>query len=268
MEELDRSAHELLREYRVGAGLDAPARARVWQRLEDSIEACPLADVPPARRPRDRKVIAVLVGSLAAALLLFVCDRRGLREAGRGTDAEAAAYAAERAAGEARERGSSNRPAQEEAGPTPAATDTEAAAPAPAAPADDDGAARLRGGRGGPRARGAAESPDRKDMPEETGPRGQSGLAAEMALLRRARAALDGGDPGAALHDLAAHERAFAAGQMLQDRLLLRMEALCALGKGRQARAEAAVFLRTYPESTHTARVQTICPESPNGVTD
>ncbi|MFY0534707.1 hypothetical protein [Nannocystis pusilla] len=105
-------------------------------------------------------------------------------------------------------------------------------------------------------------------MSQETGPSSQTGLAAEMELLRRARATLDGGDAGAALQDLAAHERAFAAGQMLQDRLLLRMEALCALGKGRQARAEAAVFLRTYPGSTHTARVQTICPESPNVVTD
>ncbi|MCY1059338.1 hypothetical protein [Nannocystis sp. SCPEA4] len=266
MEELDRSAQELLREYRAGAGLDAPARARVWQRLEGSIETCPIEQVPTARRPRDRAVVAVLFASLAAALVLLVCERRGLREAGRGGDADAAAYdAATGAAGEARERGPSRPAAAEGLEPDPPATALEAATAAP----KDGGAARLREARKGQRARPrGAESQDREDMSEKTSDPSPTGLAAEMELLRRARAALDRGDAGAALQDLAAHERAFAAGQMLQDRLLLRMEALCALGKGRQARAEAAVFLRTYPGSTHTTRVQTICPESPNGVTD
>ncbi|MDC0672304.1 hypothetical protein [Nannocystis radixulma] len=270
MEELDRSAHELLREYRAGAGLDAPARARVWQRLEGSIETCPIEQVPTVRRPRDRAVVAVLFASLAAAFVVLVCDRRGLREAGRGGDADAAAYdAATGAAGEARERGPSPPAAAEGIEPDPPATALEAVTVAPVAPAEDGGAVRLRGARTGQHARPRrAESQDREDMSEKTSDPGPTGLAAEMELLRRARAALDRGDAGAALQDLAAHERAFAAGQMLQDRLLLRMEALCALGKGRQARAEAAVFLRTYPGSTHTTRVQTICPESPNGVTD
>lgn len=213
------------------------------------------AGTPPAR--------AAGRGDLAAGV-----RSTGLLASGRGDDAEAAAYAAS-GAGEARELGRSNRPRAEAAGTTPPAPELEAATAAPVAPETHEAPARSPGARVGPRVRGGAiESQVEKDMSKETGPSSQTGLAAELELLRRARATLDGGDAGAALQDLAAHERAFAAGQMLQDRLLLRMEALCALGKGRQARAEAAVFLRTYPGSTHTARVQTICPESANVVTD
>ncbi|WAS95547.1 hypothetical protein [Nannocystis punicea] len=266
MEELDRSAHELLREYRVEAGLDAPARTRVWRRLEGSIETCPIEQAPPARRPRGQMAAAVVIVSLAAAILLLVCDRRGLLASGRGDDAEAAAYAAS-GAGETRELERSSRPKVEAAEPT--SPELEAATAASVAPEANDAPARPRGPRVGPRVRGGViESQVDKDMSNETGSSGQSSLAAELELLRRARAALDGGDAAGALQDLAGHERAFAAGQMLQDRLLLRMEALCALGKGRQARAEAAVFLRAYPGSTHIARVQTICPESSNVVTD
>ncbi|MBA3545749.1 MAG: hypothetical protein H0T76_04630, partial [Nannocystis sp.] len=87
----------------------------------------------------------------------------------------------------------------------------------------------------------------------------EPGLAAEVALLRQARAALDDNDPEAALRALGEHANDFRTGQMLQDRQRLRIEALCALGHHEAARAEAETFLRTYPDSTHTARVRTLC---------
>ncbi|MCB9751578.1 MAG: hypothetical protein H6713_16515 [Myxococcales bacterium] len=62
-----------------------------------------------------------------------------------------------------------------------------------------------------------------------------------------------------ALARLAEHERAFAAGQLLEDRLALRAEALCALEDASGPR-ESAEFLARYPRSPHAARVREACP--------
>jgi outer membrane protein assembly factor BamD (BamD/ComL family) len=80
-----------------------------------------------------------------------------------------------------------------------------------------------------------------------------------MALIRTARQALQADRPARALEVLDAHARAFPAGQMREDRQVLRIEALCAAGKAPQARAEVALFLRAFPGSAHAQRVRASC---------
>ena len=82
-------------------------------------------------------------------------------------------------------------------------------------------------------------------------------LAAELALVDAAKRALAAGDAARALDRLAAHARDFRRGQLAEERQALRVEALCAAGKRPQARAEATLFLREYPASTHADRAST-----------
>lgn len=110
-----------------------------------------------------------------------------------------------------------------------------------------------------------ADAPTR---PRPPAPAAAPDLAAELAHLQRARAALDNHDPDAALARLGEHAHEFPAGQMAQDRELLRVEALCLRGDAAAARADAAQFLRRYPGSPHAARIQSFCPAPPNPVTD
>ncbi|MBC8073999.1 MAG: hypothetical protein IAG13_37110 [Deltaproteobacteria bacterium] len=84
-------------------------------------------------------------------------------------------------------------------------------------------------------------------------------LAAEIAHMQAARAALARGDTDAALRELAAHERAGARAQLVEERKALRIEALCLAGKRAQARAEAKLFEQAYPRSTHRERVAAAC---------
>jgi outer membrane protein assembly factor BamD (BamD/ComL family) len=80
-----------------------------------------------------------------------------------------------------------------------------------------------------------------------------------MRLLRRARSALNDGDPTQALARLTVHAETFARGQMVEDREALRVQALCKAGREAEARAAATAFLARYPNSPHAARVQRIC---------
>lgn len=84
-------------------------------------------------------------------------------------------------------------------------------------------------------------------------------LVVELGLVRRARRALQDGDAATALSLLDAHARAFEHGQMVEDRLALRVEALCATGAERQARTEATRLRRSFPRSAHAFDVTTPC---------
>lgn len=186
------------------------------------VDADLAADVTPLRPPRRRLAALAVITGLAAALLFAVCDVRGLLTGARRDDADAAVYGAA--------------PTR----PLPARS-----RPAPASP---------------PLARGPAPPPSSTPTPPTQRPAAPpSTLAAEVASLRAARSALDAGDPAGALRALERHAREFADGQMLEDRLRLRIEALCALGRAAEARREADAFLADHPRSTHAARVAALC---------
>lgn len=227
MDELDPAAREVLSRYQDETRMSAPMRERVWRRLDTSLDA---EQATPPRGQRPVQTL-VLLASLAAALLVAVCDLGGrLGDAARPHD-EAAPYTAPPAPAEYAQRRGPGLP------PPPV---REATAPA-----------------------GIPKTPARRRVTP-----GPSALAAELALLRRARDAIDLHDPEAALQRLAEYARDFPDGQMRQDHSLMRVEALCARGDTPQARAEARAFLHQYPGSPHTTRIQTICSDLPNLVTD
>lgn len=220
MDDLSPSARAALRTYQAAAGLGPAAHARVQQRLDESLDAL---EAPPVARRRPIAVIS-LITAIAAAALFAVCDLRQALTESRRVDAGAASHDAP--------------PAPPHTADVQAPARTPAASP-PASPP-------------------ATPRPPR--VPAHTPTPAERGLAAEVAYMREARAALDRGDPASALHPLDAHAQEFPAGQMLEDRERLRIEALCALGRGDEARAEIDAFLRDHPSSTHTARVRGLCP--------
>lgn len=100
--------------------------------------------------------------------------------------------------------------------------------------------------------------------PEPRAARGDvSDLDAELALLRRARAALSEGRATEALALVDEHARRFSAGHLVEERALLRVQALCETGAQAQARAEAQAFARAQPGSPHANKIIRVCDEGP-----
>jgi hypothetical protein len=90
-------------------------------------------------------------------------------------------------------------------------------------------------------------------------PRPAARLAEEVAILSQASAALHAGRPAAALKTLDEHWRKFPRGALGQERSSARIQALCALGRTNEARAELARLARTSPNSPHVARTRKAC---------
>ncbi len=129
--------------------------------------------------------------------------------------------------------------------PRPAEPVLEAPTPEPIAPAPQL--------RSGPRTQAPSEV---VPAPEPVAP---SELAAEVALLREARARLNSGDPEGALGRLAAHADRFPDGTLAEERDATRVLALCRAQRRDEARAAAERFLRDRPSSPLAPRVRTSC---------
>lgn len=89
-------------------------------------------------------------------------------------------------------------------------------------------------------------------------------LSEEVALLARATSELNGGRPDDALRTVGEYERRFPGGALTDERLATRVEALCALGKGAEARAEVAKLVRLHPRSPYLERVRRACGRGAN----
>lgn len=110
----------------------------------------------------------------------------------------------------------------------------------------------------------AGPSPTSPEQAEaETGSK-SSTLGEEARLLAEAKKALNEGAPGEALVPLAEHERRFATGSLTDAREGLRIEALCALGRSREARGVAASLRRNHPDSSVSWLLADPCPSSGN----
>ncbi len=245
MQEPSPAARAALRQYHDAAGLAPSVHERVWRDINASLDAAEQAPEAPTSEaptpaPRRSRVLAWTLGaSLAAAALLVVCNQRGHFTGPARPNGEAAQYGALPGAdAEARAREHRSSPTLEHSDPNPSGSQTPAQLTRPRRAST-----------------GTANTAPSTDPVAPAGP----GLAAEVALLRQARAALDANDPDAAMRVLGEHANDFRTGQMQQDRQRLRIEALCALGRTEAAHAEAETFLRIYPDSTHTARVRTLC---------
>lgn len=86
-----------------------------------------------------------------------------------------------------------------------------------------------------------------------------SDLAEETRLLARARARLRADAPGDALAALAEHARRFPQGQLTEDRMVLRAQALCESGATAAGRKQASALRAAFPSSSHLARVDRRC---------
>jgi hypothetical protein len=86
-------------------------------------------------------------------------------------------------------------------------------------------------------------------------------LGRETALLLRARAALAKHDARTALALADEHAASFPSGRLIQERMAVRVLALCALGQVAQARAVTQELERIAPRSPHLMRNHMACPE-------
>lgn len=228
---IEQRCRDIVAAYR-GERMPDEARAAAWARLRQAIDR---GEVPASagRGERGREIVwaAVLV---AAAVLAWIAGTRGLpgREDSREAGSQAAHEAASTSGTPVPTSGGRATKAREER--AEAAIDA-VAGEVPPAPA--------------PAARSV---PAPKDMPS---------LDAELALLRAAREALGRGEPAAALPSLERHRREFPGGVLVEERMLLRAQALCELGRSAEARASAAELVRAFPSSPHARTAAGLCEE-------
>lgn len=100
-----------------------------------------------------------------------------------------------------------------------------------------------------------AEATSRAPVPQEIVK--ADDLDRELLLVEKAQGALRA-DPAGALATAAVHLREFPSGQLAQEREVVAIEALVALGRGEEATARAAAFRAKWPTSAHLRRIDTL----------
>jgi hypothetical protein len=114
----------------------------------------------------------------------------------------------------------------------------------------------------------AVPAPPQAEVAEKRPPapaRSADNLAQEVAILSRAGSELHAGRPAEALKVLEEHQRRFPGGVLTQERSATRVQALCALGRMKEAQNELARLARTAPQSPHVARAKKACGFAPAG---
>jgi hypothetical protein len=81
----------------------------------------------------------------------------------------------------------------------------------------------------------------------------------ESALLQRAQRAL-GSSPAAALAITGEHVARYPGGMLAQEREVIAISALVAMGRAGEARSRAAAFLGAHPRSAHRPRIEALVP--------
>ncbi len=105
-----------------------------------------------------------------------------------------------------------------------------------------------------PAARGAQERGERNKA-EESG----STLAQELALLQRARRALNRNDAQLALGIVQSLDERFPDGVLMEERSATRILSLCQLGRNDEAAEQGHHFLLAHPRSVYAERVRHSC---------
>ena len=85
-------------------------------------------------------------------------------------------------------------------------------------------------------------------------------LAAERALVDRARSALSAGQPAAAIDAVDAHAARFPKGRLAEEREALAVQALARSGNTAAAKRRADAFRRAYPNSIFAPAVDLAAP--------
>jgi hypothetical protein len=115
---------------------------------------------------------------------------------------------------------------------------------------------------------GARRPVGRKKVVAPIEPATPETLAAETSLLRRARAALAGGNAAGCLSLLSQHAKRFPIGVLAEERDALRVVALCSHGRIEDGKKAAATFRRVHPGSPLRGRVDSACTSEEENVQD
>lgn len=91
----------------------------------------------------------------------------------------------------------------------------------------------------------------------------ESQLAEELRLMSRAQLELRSGNAAGALDALDEYVRSFPRGALREEQVAARVQALCALHRVPEARAETVQFLADHPQSPYTAKVRASCGAAP-----
>jgi hypothetical protein len=98
------------------------------------------------------------------------------------------------------------------------------------------------------------QSTEADEVPSSPAPTPLAKPTEELPLLQQARRAL-GRDPGQALSLVRRHEREFPRGKYVQEREVIRIEALRRLGQSDEANRRSEDFKRRFPGSAHESNV-------------
>lgn len=246
----DPRAQALIAGYRDEHAMAPDHGAAIWTRIEHSIADGATGPSVAAARPSSGGAQSVRTGWLlafaaaaGAVLALSITARLAGHDEARPPMSESLDRSERAAADDAIEATPTHEPSR--ATPTPAEPPAVRPRAEPTVPSSEPT-------RPGSRARRPVATPARTVDEADA-------LVVELGLVRRARRALQDGDATTALALLDAHARAFEHGQMVEDRLALRVEAFCATGAERQARTEATRLRRSFPRSAHAFDVATPC---------
>jgi hypothetical protein len=198
--------------------------------------------------------VGLIVGAMVGGWFGFGLGRSSSTTDGRNTppapvaDAVAAPPAAPEQSPAASDEAPAAAPDAPEPGP-PAlgATPEQAAADADAARSRALGASRARA------ARRAAAAPAQAE----------SSLAIELAMLQRARRALNAENGRLALGIVEELDERFPKGVLVEERSATRILSLCQLERDAEAKQAAREFLERYPSSVYAERVRQSCAASP-----
>jgi hypothetical protein len=247
----DPRAAALLDAFRRQRALAPPQRRAIWSQIEATLDADEPAATHETRAARSARVPIgwIAATALAAGIVLGIAlapHAAALVDATTNpTEAADVEVSPTPVYGSIDREGRATRPVQAAVPPGPEpTTSTEAATVAPASP------------RAPVRSPRSSDTVDPATAIVDVDVDDTDALVIESALLRRAHRALRAGDPDGAIAILDAHAEAFPSGQMLEDRLTLRIEALCAAGNRSQARAEATAMRRRFPGASVDACVE------------
>ncbi len=244
----DEPAPKLLREYVRAtrqSGPDETAIDRMSSRLATAGVLPPPASNPTAAPSPGRKLAYRALGAVAIVL------SAGLVLTWRATQDELASGTSAPTASSMSVSSADRPPAAQAARPSEPASDRPMDGSRTAAVAVDDlPAASPSGAAAAPATRGSARTTG-------TSPAENAGQPppTELELVKRAQSALVS-SPERALAITNEHARVYPSGEFVQEREVIEVEALSRLGRKEEARRRAVAFVRRFPETPYTPRLE------------
>jgi hypothetical protein len=176
------------------------------------------------------KVVGATIGMTSAGLALLMLTSAGIRAVNRAERERERVVVEDRRAGE-------SKPASAVVESDPLEATSVAIEPTPAIVARED-------------REPSATTDSEPESPSST-------LEAELALMKQAREARS---PAVTLALLEQHRDEFTDGVLTDEREVMRIEALCALGRADEAEQAAALFVAAKPAHPLRSRVEPACP--------